>query len=152
VLGPRRRRRRGGRQGASPRFREHRQALARLLHSAAMPESSIDALLARPVRTGTRLRGLELLERAALERSRLGDAADSEAVHDFRVALRRLRSLLKTHRPFLDKKVEKMRKRLGDVADLTGDARDAEVQLEWLETQRPALGPARRAALDWLEA
>ena len=111
---------------------------------------SIDALLGRPAQEGVRTRALELLEAARVERGRLDDAADVEAVHDFRVALRRLRSLLKAHRSRLGKKVDKVRRALGDVADATGPARDAEVQLEWLGGERPRLTAARRRALDWL--
>jgi len=113
---------------------------------------SIDDLLDRPVQEGARVQALALLDAAVKERGRLGDPDDAEAVHDFRVALRRLRSLLKAHRPHLGKKVEKLRKELGDIADLTGGARDAEVQLEWLGQQRQGLSAARRPALDWLAA
>jgi CHAD domain-containing protein/CYTH domain-containing protein len=111
---------------------------------------SIDALLGRPAQEGVRTRALELLEAARVERGRLDDASDVEAVHDFRVALRRLRSLLKAYRARLGRKVDKVRRELGDIADATGTARDAEVQLEWLGGQRTHLTPARRRALDWL--
>src|SRR5215470_20083008 len=111
---------------------------------------SIEQLLAMPVQEGVRLRALELLEAARSERARLDSPRDVEAVHDFRVALRRLRSLLKAHRPHLGKKVEKLRKELGAVAETTGQARDAEVQLEWLSAHRRELGAAR--ALEWLAA
>ena len=114
------------------------------------PSFSIDALLARPVEEGVRLQALALLEALRSERARLDQPGDDEAVHDFRVALRRLRSLLKSHRPHLSGKVEKVRKMLGDVAELTTEARDAEVQLAWLGEQK--LPTTRRPALVWLKA
>jgi CHAD domain-containing protein len=97
---------------------------------------SIDGLLDRAAQEGVRLRALELLDVVAKERTRLDALDDTEAVHDFRVALRRLRSLLKAHRPRLGRKVEKLRRKLGAIADKTSAARDAEVQLVWLATQR----------------
>ncbi|HKA86936.1 MAG TPA: CHAD domain-containing protein [Haliangiales bacterium] len=112
--------------------------------------SSFDRLLVRPVQEGARLRALALLDEVVRERARLADVEDAEVVHDFRVALRRLRSLLKAHRAHLGGKVAKLRKRLGDVAALTAEARDAEVQLAWLESRRGGRGAAGRPAFDWL--
>lgn len=109
---------------------------------------SMDALLARPVEEGVRLQAIALLGEVRKERARLDQPDDVEAVHDFRVALRRLRSLLKSHRRHLNGKVDRVRKRLGDVAELTTEARDAEVQLAWLAEQK--LPAPRRPALLWL--
>ena len=94
---------------------------------------SIDDLLDRPAPEGARLRALELLDAARAARPRLDDPTDVEAVHDFRVALRRLRSVLKAHKPLLGRNVDRLRRDLGDVAGATGQARDAEVQIGWLD-------------------
>ncbi len=96
---------------------------------------SIDSLLAAPAAEGVRARALELLEAARAARARLEDVDDGEAVHDLRVALRRLRSVLRAHAGLLGKKVKKLRGQLGQIAGATGAARDAEVQLAWLAKQ-----------------
>lgn len=116
------------------------------------PMSSIDRLLVRPVQEGARLRALALLEEVRRERVRLADLEDVEVVHDFRVALRRLRSLLKAHRAHLGRRAAQVRKRLGDIADLTAEARDAEVHLQWLESRRAGRGATGRPAFEWLRA
>ncbi|WP_189113622.1 CYTH and CHAD domain-containing protein [Pilimelia terevasa] len=56
-------------------------------------------------------------------------AGDPDAVHDMRVAVRRLRSTLQTFRPLLDAAAgEPLRAELKWLADLLGEVRDADVQ------------------------
>jgi CHAD domain-containing protein len=58
---------------------------------------------------------------------------DPDAVHDFRVAVRRLRSWLQLWRDVLDDAVKRrQRRRIRDLAHATGPARDLQVHLEWL--------------------
>ena len=72
-------------------------------------------------------------------------AADDEALHDFRVAIRRLRSTLQAYRPHLREIVRpKDRHRLRRLADATGPARDAEVQIARLRALRDELGADAR--------
>ena len=53
---------------------------------------------------------------------------DPEAIHDFRVALRRLRSWLQAFRPFLGESLRRRsEKRLGRLSRIAGPARDLEV-------------------------
>lgn len=81
----------------------------------------------------------------AWERLRRGH--DADALHAFRVALRRLRSTLQAYRPQLEGTVRpKDRHRLRRLADATGPARDAEVQLARLRELRTELGADARAA------
>jgi CHAD domain-containing protein/CYTH domain-containing protein len=94
-------------------------------------------------------RALVLLDAAAPPRERLVTGADGEALHDFRVSLRRLRSLLRAHRDLLGLP-GKTRRRLRDLADTTGRARDLEVQLAWLRAAREGLSPRERSGLVWL--
>ena len=54
-----------------------------------------------PAREAARRLVRRQLETARAEAPRLHDAADAEALHDFRVALRRLRSLLRAWRKVL---------------------------------------------------
>jgi CHAD domain-containing protein len=72
---------------------------------------------------------------------RLRRADDDEALHDFRVAVRRLRSTLQAYRAQLGDVVRpKDRHRLRRLADATGTARDAEVQIARLVALRRELG------------
>ncbi|MBI3898896.1 MAG: CHAD domain-containing protein [Gammaproteobacteria bacterium] len=95
-------------------------------------------------------RGLALdqLAAAAQARKRLRDGTDAGALHDFRVALRRLRSTIRLYRPWLDEKAlsRKLRKRLKRLVHATNAARDAEVGLEWL---RRSLPRSARGAAEW---
>jgi len=76
------------------------------------------------------------------------DATDPEAVHDFRVALRRLRTWLRAFRLYLEDTVRRgPERRLRTLSRLAGRARDLEVQYLWLIGVRP--GPAGDAAR-WL--
>jgi CHAD domain-containing protein len=78
---------------------------------------------------------------------RLSDALDTEAVHDFRVALRRLRSLLRPARSVYGRfHTDAVRAALKRVSDATGTLRDEEVLVETL-TDLP-LPPRAAAARD----
>ena len=98
-----------------------------------------------------RLVALGHLADAAAAQSRLAKQSDDEALHDFRVALRRLRSWERAFRPYLRDDVgKKLRRRLRDLAHDTGASRDLEVHLAWLAEQRRSLGRRQRVGLDWL--
>ena len=91
------------------------------------------------------------LEDAAAACRRLMDPADTEALHDFRVSLRRLRSLTRAYKPFIcDCLPKKLRRRIKDMASTTGLARDTEVQLEWLNQQRGQARSHERAGYLWI--
>lgn len=80
-------------------------------------------------------------------------ALDSEAVHDFRVALRRLRSWMRAFHPFLEDTVRPgVERRLSRLARIAGTARDLEVQSQWLLALPPTTPPLALAAARWLEA
>jgi len=89
---------------------------------------------------------LRVLRRRALDaRRRVEAREDAEALHDFRVALRRLRSCLRAYRPLLRGALpDRLRRQLGGIAAATGGGRDAEVQLQWIESVTPTLTPAER--------
>ena len=98
-----------------------------------------------------RLVGLGHLADAAAAHERLANKADDEALHDFRVALRRLRTWERAFRPFLRRDVsKKLRRRLRKLARDTGESRDLEVHLDWLATQRRSLGRRQRAGVAWV--
>ena len=112
-----------------------------------------DDLLQRPAEEAARQIALALLETAKLAAGRLDDESDLEALHDFRVSVRRLRSALRAYAPQLAGAVKRRdRRRLRRLQDATGGARDAEVALAWLASQRETLEPGQRAGLEGLAA
>lgn len=108
----------------------------------------------RPAADGAARLARALLAEADRAASRLGAGGDDpEALHDFRVALRRLRTVLRAFRPALGGAVKRRHvRRLGALARATGAARDADVQAAWIAAQRPRLAPAERAGADRLAA
>jgi CHAD domain-containing protein/CYTH domain-containing protein len=101
-----------------------------------------------PVERAVRVVALTLLSEAATTRARLIDPSDGEALHDFRVAVRRLRSWLRAYRPYLGDSVRgKDRQRLRAVARATSLARDTEVHLQWLAEQETAVDVEQRVGL-----
>lgn len=110
-------------------------------------------LLPRLPEEGARLLALDFLDQAATAFPRLKDRSDAEGLHDFRVALRRLRSCLRAYGSYLDESLpKKLRRRLRDLAQATGPGRDTEVQIEWLREQGRHLASSHRAGLAWLVA
>jgi len=107
--------------------------------------------LTRPPEEGARLVALRILEDGtqALARVRVGEAP--EALHELRVCLRRLRSTLQAFAGSLERRpTQKALARLRELGARSNAARDAEVQLGWLEARRSQLSRGRRAALGWL--
>lgn len=103
-------------------------------------------LLARPAEEAVRRLALVQLEKATAARAQLIEGDRDEALHDFRVALRRLRSLLRSHRgAFTVGFPKKSVRRLGALARGTNPGRDAEVQLAWLATLEGGLRTTERA-------
>src|SRR5665213_1551958 len=87
----------------------------------------------------------------------LADAEDSiqkkdpESIHEFRIALRRLRSWLRTYSESLDDTVRRRTVRsLRHISCATTQLRDLDVQLAWLRAETSALGEARLEAAKWV--
>jgi hypothetical protein len=98
-----------------------------------------------------RLVALGHLADAAGARDRLSRGSDDEALHDFRVALRRFRSWERAFREYTRDDISKKRRRqLRDLARDTGASRDLEVHLAWLADQRESLTGRERPGLGWL--
>jgi CHAD domain-containing protein len=104
-------------------------------------------LVGEPVAAGAaRLASLHL-EAAERAHRRFGNPVDAEALHDFRVALRRLRSLLGAYRNWLGAAAgARMRRRLRRISRATGPARDAEVAAKWLSGRKPVAATAELQA------
>jgi CHAD domain-containing protein len=109
-----------------------------------------DYLLDLPAEEAARLIALGLLEQTADAARRLSDPTDPIALHDFRVATRRLRSCLRAYRPEIDGSVSRrLRRRLARLARETRRSRDLEVHLAWEREQEPALTERQRVGLRW---
>ncbi len=108
-------------------------------------------LLDRSAEEASRLVSLSYLDQIDSAHVRLGDQLDQEALHDFRVGIRRLRSAIRAYRAELEGSLTgKMRRRLRDLARATNDGRDVEVQLAWLGKQAQLLGPDDIPGFYWL--
>ncbi len=116
------------------------------------PELDESALRSAARRTA-RLVALQLLASVRAARDRLDHPGDDEALHDFRVAVRRLRSWLRAFRDVLEDTLSPTHERkLKRVARATGASRDLEVHIAWVEERRKALRGTRRPGADWLLA
>ena len=73
-------------------------------------------------------------------------------MHAFRVAIRRLRSLLRAYRPWLGRTAgRKPRRQLRELARATNPARDAHVQLTWLAAEAASLEREDRPGFEWMK-
>lgn len=81
--------------------------------------------------------------------TRLGE--DIEALHDMRVATRRLRAAMASFRPYLTPRLLAFRDEFGWIASSLGAVRDLDVQLERMEEWRASFPPERAHALDGIE-
>ena len=80
----------------------------------------------------------------------MADATDPMGLHDFRVAIRRLRSGLQAYRPEIDASLtRRIRRRLARLSRATRRSRDAEVQLAWERAQEGVLTERQGAGLRW---
>jgi CHAD domain-containing protein len=108
------------------------------------------ALLDREPAEGVRVVALELLADAKTAAERMRDPEDADALHDFRVAVRRLRSWLRSFAPEVNDTLrKKWRRALKAAAGATGPARDAEVMRARVLSEREALSSHHRRAADW---
>lgn len=82
--------------------------------------------------------------------TRLGQ--DIEALHDMRVATRRLRAAMSAFATFCPARLQPLRVQLGWVAALLGDVRDLDVQIERMAEWRAGFTETQSRALDGVEA
>ena len=103
------------------------------------------ALLAMPAPRAVRVIARGLLDEMLAAHGKF-EQDEADALHDLRVAMRRLRSWLRAFRPELSDTVKgRTRRRLRELATLTGEARDAEVALAFIERQTHLPARARKA-------
>jgi CHAD domain-containing protein len=106
--------------------------------------------LRQPVEQAASRIALTHLDAAHTAHTRLKDGEDTEALHDFRVALRRTRSVLCAYRPWLRHIPRKLRRQLRALARATNAARDTEVMMDWLRVERRKIRDQHRAGFVWL--
>lgn len=116
--------------------------------------------LREPVDRGVRLVALALIDDAQHTAEKLatltnkladGEAEADDALHDFRVEVRRLRAWMRAFKPWLRGDISRKRRRgLSSIADGTRESRDATVHLEWLQSARPSLTPRQRVGHTWI--
>ena len=125
------------------------------LNAAATPTqarstSPMRPLLSLPVPQAAAIVASMQLDKAHEAYLRLTRNPDSEALHDFRVGLRQLRSTFSAYPEAFPALPKRLRKYMRQLARDTNHARDAEVQLDWLErNERQIIGDAR-LGLRWL--
>jgi CHAD domain-containing protein len=108
-------------------------------------------LLDRSAQESSRLLALSYLDQIEGAQARLADPHDAEALHDFRVGLRRLRSCTRAYRAQLKgSKTKQLQQRLRKLTLATNAGRDTEVHLSWLRKQGEQLGPQHTQGLSWL--
>jgi CHAD domain-containing protein len=108
-------------------------------------------LLQRSAQESSRLLALGYLGQIDDAQRRLGDSLDREALHDFRVGLRRLRSSLRAYQgPLKGSVTAKMRKQIRRLARATNGGRDTEVQLAWLRKLADGVSAQAAPGFYWL--
>jgi CHAD domain-containing protein/CYTH domain-containing protein len=114
---------------------------------AYLPERNI---LMLPAVSAARLLVSRFADEANTAYERLDNDADEAALHDFRVACRRLRSTIRAFRPQLRRIIPKdVRDAVRDIARASGDSRDIDVSLQWLKSH-PGNSPSEVLASSWL--
>lgn len=110
----------------------------------------LDAL-DRPAAETARRIALAHLGAARSAYDKLGNEDEPQALHDLRVALRRLRSCDRTYRDELSDSIsKKRRRRLRRLTQATGAGRDAQVHIEWIEGELPTLSRRQRVGATWM--
>ena len=95
---------------------------------------------------------LAYLDDAVIAAARLRGKTHPDALHDFRVAIRRLRVTIRSSPELRDTVSKKQRRRLRKLARATNRARDAEVQIAWFNDHAARLSREQRAAVSRLRA
>ncbi|MBX3270592.1 MAG: CHAD domain-containing protein [Sandaracinaceae bacterium] len=110
-----------------------------------------DSLLDVSAHEGARRVALGYLDLAQVAATRLAESDADNALHDFRVGMRRLRACARAYDDVLGAEVGKrLRRRLKRVAAATNPGRDAEVQLDWVLTVGDTEGELERHGVLWL--
>jgi len=136
--------------GSSFSLQTRRHKRHKLRRSRAIAMKSTRKHLHQPVELTSRQFAMGLLANAVKECDGLSAPENPDALHDFRVSVRRLRTFLKSYQAYLPKAVcKRSRKQLRALMSATNTWRDSQVQVAWLEQQfsRKNLGRLQRQGL-----
>ena len=89
-----------------------------------------------------------LLQKSQDQAKQLSDSKNPEALHDFRVSIRHLRSFLKSYQEVLGKDSKKLREQLGEFMHTTNAGRDNEVHIAWLTQQQKKASPELKLGIE----
>jgi CHAD domain-containing protein len=118
--------------------------------ATAKSASPMRHLLSLPVPQAAAIIASMQLDKAHEAFIRMTRNPDDEALHDFRVGLRQLRSTFSAYPEAFPSLPKRLRKTMRQLGRDTNQARDAEVQLDWLmRNERQITGDAR-LGLRWL--
>jgi CHAD domain-containing protein/CYTH domain-containing protein len=99
---------------------------------------------------GARRLALAYLDDAGAARARVTGTSDADALHDYRVALRRLRSCVRAYsKPLRSSITRRTQRRLRRLAHGTNRSRDLEVHLAWLSEQANRVSQVERPGVAW---
>jgi len=111
----------------------------------------VKGLLHFPAQQGARLLTRDLIDTVRAASEQLAANPGADALHDLRVAIRRLRTLLRAYRPSLGTAATpRVRRELGSIASRTGTTRDIDVQLAWIDQQADAFAAHEQVGVQWL--
>ena len=103
-----------------------------------------------PVAAGARVLVLRAVATIRQRRKAYLKDPNEETLHDLRVSIRRLRSLVRCYRPYLrSPKLKRLMRRVDRVARATNAARDIDVQLAWLDAHADSFGDGEAAGVRW---
>lgn len=112
--------------------------------------SPMRPLLGMPVPQAAAIVAAMQLDKASEAYQRLSKLPDSDALHDFRVGLRQLRSTFSAYPEAFPSLPKKLRKRMRALARDTNHARDADVQLDWLQRNGRQIKGEAKLGYVWL--
>ena|SRR5688572_16989094 len=108
-------------------------------------------MLLLPKDIGIRVAAVALLDHAHAAAKALVKADDPDELHDFRVALRRLRSWMRAFKLELSDGVsKKQRRQLKDIAAATNAGRDFEVLRDWMRDAAKGRSARRKRGAKWM--
>lgn len=135
---------------AMPEMTEQSLNTAATASAVAKSASPLRPLLSLSVARAAAIVAAVQLDKTREAFLRLTQNADSEALHDFRVGLRQLRSTFSAYPEAFPALPKRLRKYMRQLARDTNRARDAEVQLDWLQRNERQITGDARLGLRWL--
>ncbi len=118
--------------------------------STPRPARTAPSLMDLPIPEAARRVTLAQVDRWIDQAARLGKPDDPEALHDYRTAIRRLRSLIRYFQTWLPEVPRGTRRKLRRLMALTGQSRDLEVFRIWIGERQAGLTVRQHPGTRWL--